>query len=99
MSKFRRKPVVIEAYPNHPGIWDDENSDHPEWLQEAIDKGNVFLRDGKTIIYTLEGEHLAGEGDMIIQGVKGELYPCKPDIFATLYDLVEDDTPKEKPHD
>lgn len=83
---YRKKPVVIEAHENTSAIWDDENSDHPEWLQDAIDNGTVFIRDGQTIIKTLEGEHLANEGDMIIRGVKGELYPCKPDIFAKTYD-------------
>jgi hypothetical protein len=37
---------------------------------------------------TLEGEHLASPGDFIIKGVKGEYYPCKPDIFAATYDAV-----------
>jgi hypothetical protein len=43
-------------------------------------------------IGTLEGEHIASEGDWIIRGVKGELYPCKPDIFAATYDPVFTDT-------
>jgi hypothetical protein len=46
--------------------------------------------DAKTglVIHTLEGNHYAGIGDWIIKGVKGEFYPCKPDIFAATYDAV-----------
>ena len=42
------------------------------------------------LIPTLEGDMLAQPGDWIIKGVQGEFYPCKPDIFAATYDLVED---------
>lgn len=42
--------------------------------------------DGAMVIPTLEGDHLANVGDWIIKGVKGEFYPCKPDIFAATYD-------------
>ena len=42
---------------------------------------------GGLMIKTLEGEHKADIGDMIIKGVKGEFYPCKPDIFALTYDV------------
>ena len=41
-------------------------------------------------ILTLEGEHVGSIGDWIIQGVAGELYPCKPDIFQATYEAVED---------
>ena len=44
--------------------------------------------DGTLTITTLEGDHRANEGDYIIRGVKGELYPCKPDIFASTYEPV-----------
>ena len=40
---------------------------------------------------TLEGDHIASPGDWIIRGVKGELYPCKPDIFAMTYDPVNEE--------
>jgi len=90
MSKWKKKPVIIDAFPNHPGIWDDENSDHPDWLREAIENEVIILRNGQTIIKTLEGEHLAAEGDMIIRGIKGELYPCKPDIFEATYEPAHD---------
>jgi hypothetical protein len=41
-------------------------------------------------IFTLEGSHLATIGDWIIKGVKGEFYPCKPDIFDQTYLIVEE---------
>ena len=44
----------------------------------------------KVKIKTLEGEHIASPGDYIIKGIKGEFYPCKPDIFEKLYRIVND---------
>jgi hypothetical protein len=93
--KFRKNPVVIEAikfplreYADDPLVFREEP---PTWLQEAITDGTItpefrtedywYLR-----IKTLEGDHLATPGDFIIRGVKGEIYPCKPDIFAATYE-------------
>lgn len=45
--------------------------------------------DGGLVIKTLEGEHIATIGDYIIKGVKGEYYPCKPDIFEMTYELIK----------
>ena len=47
-------------------------------------------REGGIIIKTLEGEHVASFGDFIIKGVKGEFYPCKPDIFKMTYYTQEE---------
>ena len=44
----------------------------------------------KQVIRTLEGDHIASPGDWIITGIKGEKYPCKPDIFELTYEAVED---------
>ena len=63
MAKFRKKPVVIEAYQT----------------QEEMD------------IQTLEGVMHADIGDWIITGIKGEQYPCKPDVFEKTYELVVDE--------
>jgi len=80
--KYRKKPVVIEAFK-----WQTDQV--PKWWKEA--KGILIdLETGSAIIPTLEGEHEARVGDYIIQGVKGELYPCKPDIFEMTYEKVED---------
>lgn len=77
MPKFRKKPVVIEAVQwNVPG-------DHPS--VELDLKGETFA-DERYIIKTLEGWMTVTPGDWIITGVKGEQYPCKPDIFAATYE-------------
>lgn len=89
MPKFVKKPIEIEAYLlKDNSMWEDEDVVLPEWLQEAIDNDTVFLHKGDTVIATSEGNMIANIGDWIIQGVKGELYPCKPDIFEMTYDEV-----------
>lgn len=62
VKKFRKKPVIIEAYQT----------------------------DKKMVIHTLEGDMTAQVGDWIITGLRGEQYPCKPDIFEKSYELVEE---------
>lgn len=95
--KFRKKPVVIEAIK-----WDGQNlsdvikfmwGDKPCVLIKQEDSEDVeselFSYRGKNLfIKTPEGELHASVGDMIIKGVKGELYPCKPDIFQMTYDGI-----------
>lgn len=96
MPKYRKKPVVIEAFQMTRERRMD-NSEWPEWLNEAWNKnegeaGAVFRQNRDSplpdllCIWTLEGVHLVDWGDWIIRGVKGELYPCKPDIFAATYE-------------
>lgn len=85
--KYRKKPVVIEAFKWTGGL-------DPEWIVEAIKKGEVWFKnigtpDVQCCIETLEGTMAASVGDYIIKGIKGELYPCKPDIFETTYDTAE----------
>lgn len=75
----------------------DCGKDAPDWLKEAFDKGRAvggMWEQGPSAddplgqslrIGTLEGTHRADPGDFIIRGIKGELYPCKPDIFAESY--------------
>jgi hypothetical protein len=95
MSKYRKKPVVIEAFKWMGDHTSMENP--PAWLLTAIKDGTIMftqLHDvfgDQMLIETLEGTHRASPGDFIIQGVKGELYPCKPDIFEATYELVEED--------
>lgn len=90
MAKFRKKPVVIEAM-QFKGAFDavldvDYATALDDWL--VANQGDRVCRYvGDTIIIpTLEGDHTASPGDWIIRGVKGELYPCKPDIFAATYE-------------
>lgn len=91
MAKFRKKPVVVEAMRvtkhNAPGIseWSNGNVVASPVLEptEANPTG-VYLQ-----VETLEGRMTAIVGDWIIRGIKGEFYPCKPDIFAATYEPVE----------
>lgn len=97
MAKYRKKPVVIEAFQmTHARRWD--NSEWPNWLNVAWNtepgEGSLFIDsdDPKRellIIGTKEGVHRVTWDDWIIQGVQGELYPCKPDIFEATYEQVE----------
>lgn len=72
MGMYRKKPVVIEATQ-----W-FKMGDHPCVFPAKI--------TGRPTITTLEGDHYVTSGDWIITGVKGEHYPCKPDIFALTYE-------------
>ena len=79
--KFRKKPVVIEA------VQFNHNFDEIE----RFVGGDAEARGGKLLIATLEGPMWADHLDWIIQGVKGEFYPCKPDIFELTYEKVDDE--------
>ena len=88
MATYRKKPIEVEA-------WKWVNKEAPIWIYEAIQNGRIRVTSADTgkdkykmIIKTLEGDHTASEGDYIIKGVKGELYPCKPDIFEMTYESI-----------
>lgn len=78
--KYRKKPVVINAVQFDGELTSIESMNIPEVSQ---DFGSKTLQ-----IPTLEGVMTANPGDWIIQGIKGEFYPCKPDIFAATYEKV-----------
>lgn len=81
--KYRKKPVVIEAI--------KYNGENRKEIEKFVGKSLVkYLSDSSLMIPTLEGEHIATLGDWIIKGVKGEFYPCKPDIFEATYEPVND---------
>lgn len=87
MAKFRKKPVVIDA------VQFDAGSPSPAVSFAGTDRA-YLVGDGDgpvdyMIIKTLEGDMRADDGDWIIKGVKGEFYPCKPDIFAATYDPAD----------
>ena len=92
--KYRKKPVVIDAIQwngkNHREMFDFLTNYDMSTLGENfyIDHDKI---EGGLIIKTLEGEHLASIGDYIIKGVKGEFYPCKPDIFEQTYEELKGD--------
>jgi hypothetical protein len=93
--KFRKKPVVIEAVQLTWYNWNEIcefcdvgrlSENHPEGFNPNGDSNIIGLR-----IPTLEGVMEAKQDDWIIKGVKGELYPCKPDIFKETYEQVNDE--------
>jgi hypothetical protein len=89
MSKYRKKPVVIEAVQWNGAFVDPI----PSWLAQAASKdhndiGAVWRDGNELVIVTLEGEMTAAPNDWIICGVKGEIYSCKPDIFEMTYEQV-----------
>lgn len=93
MPKYRKKPVVIEAF--RMGI-----DPRPDWFQDKVssndiityadkkDEGPFNFRKTYCDIKTLEGTMQGDYGDYIIKGVQGEIYPCKPDIFEATYEKV-----------
>lgn len=95
--KYRKKPVVIEAVK----LEDNEQSivNAIEFVYNVGMETNTLGRtyeinkvksDKGLMINTLEGNMIASFGDYLIKGVQGEFYPCKPDIFADTYEIVEE---------
>jgi hypothetical protein len=83
MGKYRKKPVVIEAFMYAGGMVE------PGWPDGWLSCPHNFDATGEAIyIPTLEGVMKAEKGDFIVKGVNGEFYPCKPDIFAKTYEEV-----------
>ena len=89
--KYRKKPVVIEAFKFDGYFIDFEGERYvPWWAVEGLDTGVLTVEgQGDVYVNTLEGKMLVNVGDYIIKGIKGELYPCKPDIFEATYELAE----------
>ena len=89
MSHYRKKPVVIEARQFLKG----NGVDLAGWcggIYDTIEKPSDHSDVAHYIVIpTIEGNTTASIGDWIIRGVKGEFYPCKPDIFAATYELVK----------
>ena len=79
--KYYKKPVVVEAVQ-----WTGENMAEICFFTGIC--GGELIKDGELYIKTLEGVHHASIGDYIIKGIKGEFYPCKPDIFEKTYEMV-----------
>lgn len=80
--KYRKKPVEIEAFK-----W--LHDEVPDWWRSA--KGiQIEVNTGAAFIETLEGTMKAASGDYIIKGIKGEIYPCKPDIFEATYKRADE---------
>jgi hypothetical protein len=96
MSEYRKKPVAIEAFQ-----FQRRNNGpvpYPDWYDDAVTRNDIITHNtGKwhdptqpayCEIKTLEGVMRANEGDWIIRGIKGEIYPCRDDIFAATYEIA-----------
>jgi len=105
MSKFRKKPVEIEAMQVPAQATPAEAIAVYQWVESHIgsvpapgyeedvhDYEGVTIdpADGLMVIRTLEGDMKVSLGDWVIRGVQGEFYPCKPEIFAATYEQVEE---------
>lgn len=90
--KYRKKPVIVDAFKFYV-------EPMPDWFLDKVSSNEVILRncnfnrytkeEAYCEIKTLEGVMVAKGGDYVIQGVNGEIYPCKPDIFEKTYEKVE----------
>lgn len=78
--KYRKKPVVIEAVQ-----W-FRLGDHPDVHEDARSPTGYAIRTPENTVI----KHEVTPGDWIITGIKGEVYPCKPDVFAATYEPVDD---------
>ena len=86
--KYRKKPVEVEAFQYDGDMVNRDGLRYvPDWAFLALGNGTMYYEgQGELYIKTLEGDHHVSVGDYIIQGVAGELYPCKPDIFDATYE-------------
>lgn len=96
IKKYRKKPVVIRAlqwtgdnYTEILNFCDEAEFQHQVRKHKHVFTGESEILEGiELTIETLEGTHEASIGDYIIEGVNGEFYPCKPDIFEKTYEEV-----------
>lgn len=86
--RYRKKPVTVRA-------WEIGSDSMPDWVAKAFNASVIeetnLLPGGEAVleIETLEGTMIGNIGDYLIEGVEGELYPCKPGIFHATYEEVE----------
>ena len=87
--KYRKKPVVVEAEQFFPTVhpWPDGVESYVAESTQSVE--GVRQSWNAWRIQTLEGPHIVTPGDWIITGIKGEKYPCKPDVFEATYERVE----------
>lgn len=93
MPKFRKKPVVIEAelVATLCAAAEHNWKALPRWTRDAYERGDIiFISQSEGLsVRTLEGQMRAQPTDMLICGVRGEVYPCKPEIFDATYDAAD----------
>ena len=82
MAKYRKKPIIVDAERWYPGVEiDGVDGSHAARLAHGLPLDAAWVD-------TLEGGNIVSSGDWIITGVRGEKYPCKPDIFEMTYEPV-----------
>jgi hypothetical protein len=92
MTRYRKLPVEVDAF---KWTGDEHQTEDPVWICDALRNGDAVINPAtdktpcQMAIHTLEGVMIANFGDYIIRGTKGEIYPCKPDIFKTIYEEVK----------
>lgn len=92
MPKYRKKPVVVDAFHYVDSESLGPARPVPSWLVEAIYDKKIVITSSDTgtavKVSTEEGDMTVSPGDYIIKGTQGELYPCKPDIFEEIYERI-----------
>ena len=90
--KYRKKPVIIEAFEVDLLLTNivEKVPTIPEWFLRAKETGDAIINNDSVSLKMLEGWMIAGRGNYIIQGVKGEIYSCRGDIFVQTYEPVKD---------
>lgn len=93
MAKYRKKPVLVEAFKFYVDPM-------PDWFMDKVTTNEVILFNCNYNRYTideafchidtLEGVMEGRGGDFIIKGIQGEIYPCKPDIFEATYEILDE---------
>lgn len=92
--KFQKRPIIVEAM-RFEGTFASAREvlgwmGTGEFVELGIGPGKPLGTSNHILVKTLEGDLHASPGDWIIKGLRGEFYPCKPDIFEATYDNVED---------
>lgn len=101
MPRYKKKPVVVNVQMIDNIDFQNKPEALEEWVKDAIIKGTIEVHEDQSLtIHTLEGDHQVTKGnDVLIQGVEGEIYPCKKGIFHKTYekhyDIVEN--PRKDP--
>ena len=87
--KYRKIPVVFVAFQYDGDMINSIGKPYvPEWAIRAVNINSMYYDGPELFIRTLEGDHHVTVGDYVIQGINGELYSCKPDIFEKTYEEV-----------
>lgn len=94
--KYKKKPVVVEAFQYDGDLKGNNGYYVPQWAVEAFERGVIYYDSidnnsppCELFVKTLEGVMLVKVGSYLIKGIKGELYPCDEDIFEKTYEIVK----------